>query len=66
MMAMSEYAAMSVTEREERMRSLIESFAADRAERDRLKERADEALAKLHRAVRELIEARCPATTSRD
>lgn len=60
-MDMSEYAAMSVAEREEGIRSLIESFDADQAERNCLKERADEALAQLHRAVRDL-EARCPAT----
>jgi hypothetical protein len=65
-MEMSEYAAMSVAEREERIRSLIESFPADQAERDRLKERADEALAQLHRAVCELLEARCPASIDRD
>jgi hypothetical protein len=57
---------MSFPEREERIRCLVESFAADQAERDRLKERADEALAQLHRAAGELVEARCPATTGRD
>jgi hypothetical protein len=49
--------ALGVTyaEREERIRSLAESLSADDAERDRLKEQADESLARLHRAVGELV-----------
>ena len=43
-------------EREERIRSLVESLSADEVERDRLKKRADESLAQLHDAVRDLVE----------
>ena len=46
---------MTYAERAERIRSLAESLSADEAERDRLKERADESLARLHRAVGELV-----------
>ena len=46
---------MTYAERAERIRSLAESLSADDAERDRLKDRADESLARLHRAVRELV-----------
>ncbi len=42
-------------EQTERIRALVESFGADRAERERLKREADEALARLHRAVRDLV-----------
>jgi hypothetical protein len=38
-----------------RIRVLVESFSADRAERERLKREADEAVAQLHRAVREFL-----------
>lgn len=52
---------MRNAERVERIRFLAESLSADEAERDRLKKRADESLARLHDAVRELAE-----NTSRD
>ena len=42
-------------EQAERIRALVESFDADRVERERLKRQADEALARLHRAVRDLV-----------
>jgi hypothetical protein len=47
---------MSNAERAERIRSMAESFRADEAERDRLKKRADESLARLHHAVREFVQ----------
>ena len=46
---------MSDVERAERIRFLAESLRADEAERDRLKKRADESLARLHHAVREFV-----------
>jgi hypothetical protein len=48
---------MRDAERVERIRSLAESLSADEAERDLLKRRADESLALLHDAVRELVES---------
>lgn len=48
---------MSNAERAERIRSLAESLSADEAERDRLKKRADESLARLHHAVREFSDS---------
>jgi hypothetical protein len=48
---------MSNAERAERIRSLAESLSADEAERDRLKKRADESLARLHHAVREFVQS---------
>jgi hypothetical protein len=47
---------MPDSERAERIRSLVESFPADQAERKRLKQQADEALTRLHRAVREFVD----------
>jgi hypothetical protein len=47
---------MSYAERTERLRSLAESLSADEAERDRLKQRTDESLTRLHHAVREFME----------
>lgn len=60
---------MSNAERAEKIRSLAESFSADEAERDRLKKRADESLARLHHAVREFVrvhevEGRAPSSGS--
>jgi hypothetical protein len=46
---------MRPTERAERIRALVESFGADKVERARLKEQADQTLALLHRAVREFV-----------
>jgi hypothetical protein len=48
---------MRNAERVEKIRSLAESLSADEAERDLLKKRADESLARLHDAVRELAES---------
>jgi hypothetical protein len=42
-------------ERAERLRFLAASLSADEEERDRLKKRADESLARLHEAVREFV-----------
>jgi hypothetical protein len=55
---------MPDSEREERIRSLVDSLSADDAERDRLKRQTDETLALLHRAVRELIASRRPTPAS--
>jgi hypothetical protein len=60
---------MSNAERAERIRSLAESLSADEVERDRLKKRADESLARLHHAVREFVrvhefEGRTPSSGS--
>jgi predicted nucleic acid-binding Zn-ribbon protein len=41
-------------EQRERIRELLDSFAGDQAERERLKREADEAIERLHQAVREL------------
>ena len=46
---------MTNSERAERLRSLAESLRADEVERDRLKQRADESLARLHEAVRAIV-----------
>ena len=46
---------MTNSERAERLRSLAESLRADEMERDRLKQRADESLARLHEAVRAIV-----------
>jgi chromosome condensin MukBEF MukE localization factor len=51
----SRLVVMTYAEREKRIRCLAESLTADDAERDRLKEQADESLARLHRAVGELV-----------
>ena len=59
---------MTSAERAERLRVLAASLSADEAERDRLKERADESIARLHEAVRELVRVRDferPAARSR-
>jgi hypothetical protein len=53
--AESKMVMMNRREQAERIRALVESFSADRAERERLKREADEALARLHRAVRDLV-----------
>jgi hypothetical protein len=44
---------MTYTERAERISALAASLRADEAERDRLKAKADESLARFHGAVRE-------------
>jgi hypothetical protein len=49
---------MTSTERAEKLRSLAESLSADEQERDRLKKRTDETLARLHDAVREFVRLR--------
>jgi uncharacterized small protein (DUF1192 family) len=46
---------MSHTEQAERIKTLADSLAADRLERERLKKLADERLAGLHQAVREFV-----------
>jgi hypothetical protein len=46
---------MGHSEQTERIRALVESLSADRAERERLKREADEAVSQFHRAVRELL-----------
>jgi hypothetical protein len=48
---------MERSEQTERIRALVESFESDRAERERLKQKADESLERLHRAVAEFREA---------
>jgi hypothetical protein len=47
---------MQDPEQAERIRSLIESFPEDQAERKRLKHKSDEALAQFRRAVREFVD----------
>jgi hypothetical protein len=42
-------------ERIERIRTLVESFHTDQAERERLKQEADASLARLQQAVREFV-----------
>jgi hypothetical protein len=49
---------MTYAERAEQIRTLAASLSADEAERDRLKAKADESLARFHRAVREFAESR--------
>ena len=46
---------MGQREQTERIRALVESFSSDRAERERLKQQADEAVARFRRAVREFV-----------
>jgi hypothetical protein len=46
---------MGCSEQAERIRALVASLSADRAERERLKREADEAVAQFHRAVQELL-----------
>jgi hypothetical protein len=51
---------MDHSKRAQRIRALAESLSDDEAARDRLKQKADESLARLHHAVRELVETRRP------
>lgn len=53
---------MTNAERAERIRSLAESLSADEVERDRLKKRSDESLARLHHAVREFVQPTHPGS----
>ena len=50
----SKVVMMRDSERVERIRELLDSLADDQAERERLKREADEAIERLHQAVREL------------
>ena len=50
-------------EQRERARALVESFSADRAERERLKREADEAVAQFRRAVHEFVDENRRART---
>jgi hypothetical protein len=47
---------MTYSKRAEQIRAMAESLRADEGERDRLKQRADETLVRLHEAVREFVE----------
>jgi hypothetical protein len=52
----SKVVMMRDSKQAERIRSLIESFPEDQAERKRLKQQSDEALAQFRRAVREFVD----------